>query len=193
MKLLRNTAVYIIAFFVFSTSSWASLIDVGNGLIYDDAQNLTWMQDANYGGTMTWNEANNWAANLIFGGYDDWRLPSSDTCAGSGCTSSEMGYLYYNEGITSSTPGLFTGINPYMYWSSTEYSSNPAQAYRFSFKYGTQGVSDKTLTRYAWAVRDGSPVPAAPEPSSAFLFISGAAAFAGIRKRAARRRIKLTN
>ena len=66
----------------------ASLIDRGNGMIYDDVLNITWLQDANYAntsghlgdsitdGNMSWSSANQWVANLTFGGYDDWRLPS---------------------------------------------------------------------------------------------------------------------
>jgi hypothetical protein len=66
----------------------ASLIDRGNGMIYDDVLDITWLQDANYAntsgylgdsitdGNMSWSSANQWAANLTFGGYDDWRLPS---------------------------------------------------------------------------------------------------------------------
>ena len=55
----------------------AALIDRGGGLIYDDVQNITWMQDANYSGTlMNWSEANAWAADLVYGGYSDWRLPT---------------------------------------------------------------------------------------------------------------------
>ena len=72
----------------------AALIDRGGGLIYDSDQNITWLQDANYGagsvyddgdsttdGRMTWANAVAWAENLIF--YDsvrsiyleNWRLP----------------------------------------------------------------------------------------------------------------------
>ncbi len=66
-----------------STASHATLIDRGNGMIYDSNQNLTWLQDANYArtsgydsdGLMDWDAAMNWVGNLVYGGYDDWRLP----------------------------------------------------------------------------------------------------------------------
>jgi hypothetical protein len=187
---MRNHIMFIagiITFFVLTPVSNAALIDQGNGLIYDDDLDITWLRNANYpGSTMTWDEANAWAEGLIYGGYSDWRLPVSDTCSGSGCSDSEMGHLYYSEGITSDSPGPFTDVKPYMYWSSTEYSADTSQAWRFSMKYGTQGTSDKGLNRYAWAVRDGSSLPAAaPEPSSAFLFLSGMATLWGIRKKTA--------
>ena len=38
-------------FVVVSSSSHAALYDRGNGLIYDDVLNITWMQDANYAQT----------------------------------------------------------------------------------------------------------------------------------------------
>lgn len=78
----------------------AALIDRGGGLIYDSSRNLTWLADMNHAkttghdsdGRMNWSEASAWAANLVYGGYDDWRLPtldpSDDTCSDS--------YLYGN-------------------------------------------------------------------------------------------------
>jgi hypothetical protein len=68
-----------------TTTAQATLIDRGNGMIYDTDQDLTWLQDANYASTsgyndvdglMTWHEAMTWADALVFGGYDDWRLPA---------------------------------------------------------------------------------------------------------------------
>lgn len=51
-----------------STSANATLIDRGNGMIYDSDQALTWLQDANYAktsgydadGRMTWDAATTW-------------------------------------------------------------------------------------------------------------------------------------
>lgn len=61
----------------------ATLIDRGNGMIYDSAQNLTWLKDTNYAktsgydsdGLMSWDDAMAWVQNLTYGGHDDWRLP----------------------------------------------------------------------------------------------------------------------
>jgi hypothetical protein len=57
---------------------------------------------------MTWWGANAWADQLVYGGFDDWRLPSALNQDGSGpnsgcnITGSEMGHLYY----TASSDGL---------------------------------------------------------------------------------------
>lgn len=68
----------------------AALDDLGDGLIYDSAQNLIWLQDANlprtetFGipgidaeGGMDWDTANAWIAAMNaarYKGYQDWRL-----------------------------------------------------------------------------------------------------------------------
>jgi hypothetical protein len=63
----------------------ADLIDLGNGMIYDTVQDLTWLQDLTFvqtsgfdaDGRLTYDQAAAYVAGLSFGGYDDWRLPQS--------------------------------------------------------------------------------------------------------------------
>lgn len=136
-----TSSLALMAGLVFSGSASATLIDRGNGLIFDDVLNITWLQDANAGagspfdnglnttdGFMTWQNAVNWAANLVFQGFDDWRLPTTTqpdpNCSGQfdpgggfplqgfgfGCTGSEMGHLFNVDGITTAGPGPFTNI-----------------------------------------------------------------------------------
>ena len=54
----------------------AELHDRGNGLIYDDVLDITWLQNAVSGGNKNWKQAVEWAANLDYEGFEDWRLPS---------------------------------------------------------------------------------------------------------------------
>lgn len=89
-----------------------------SGLVYDAAQELTWLQDANYAktsghdadGFMSWDDSVTWADQLIFGGWDDWRLWSVTDLGNDGCNydvdgtdcgynidtaTSELGHLWY--------------------------------------------------------------------------------------------------
>jgi len=81
-----------------SSAAQAALYDRGNGLIYDDVLNITWLQDANYAatqyaatsgaegdadGAMSWNDAQAWADGLNYQGHTNWRLPSIDPLNGS--------------------------------------------------------------------------------------------------------------
>jgi hypothetical protein len=101
----------------------AALFDRGGGMIYDTTWNLTWLADMNYAktsgyvanGRMTWAEAGIWANNLVYGGFDDWRLPtlnpSDTTCStkhnpgggfppqyyGFNCTGGELSHLFVSD------------------------------------------------------------------------------------------------
>ena len=97
-------------------------------------------------------------------GYHDYKY-------GHNMVNSEMGYLFYeslgNNGLYAKdgwTPqvwglintGLFDNLEPYDYWSGTEYCSSPANtAWYFDFSGGRQGYSDKgnTSPLFALAVR----------------------------------------
>ena len=72
----------------------ASLVDRGNGLLYDSALDITWLQDANYartvkhrgtapGGGLRWAEAMSWVGGLVYQGHRGWRLPKTAPVAGS--------------------------------------------------------------------------------------------------------------
>lgn len=110
----------------------ATLIDNGDGTvtqIRDDGSVLMWLKDANYAytsgyaetlydntqGGMYWADAMTWVEDLVYAGYDDWRLPETlpidgttyeytlsfdgTTDYGLNITSpnSEMSYMYYAE------------------------------------------------------------------------------------------------
>ena len=85
------TALFL--FFGMTAVSHATLIDNLDGTVTDDTTNLMWLKNANTAGLMNWANAVAWADGLSYAGYDDWRLPTSDTCTVYNCTGSEMGYL----------------------------------------------------------------------------------------------------
>jgi hypothetical protein len=139
MKLMRLGVA--VALSVAMGQVGAALHDRGGRMIYDDVLNITWLADANYAktsghdadGLMNWYDAMNWASNLVFGGSDDWRLPSALNQDGTGpcgtfypysggqhwfsvydnrCDSSELGFMYYhNLGGGAPNPVLTSATN----------------------------------------------------------------------------------
>lgn len=183
-------------------SASAALFDRGGGLIYDSDLNITWLQDANYAktssydvdGQMSWTAANTWAANLVYHDsvrnvdYSDWRLPTalnqdnSAPCAGYSCTGSEMGHLFYTEGGLSADFSIlssaildanFTNMQSYAYWSGTASAPYPADAaWLFFTNSGFQSYTYQHDLYNAWAVRPGD-VAAIPEPETYAMLLAG--------------------
>ena len=162
---------------------------------YDDVADLSWTADANINGTMNWVDANVWAAALDIDGTpgaDGWRLPSSlnsdgsGPCAGSSCTDSEMGNLYYNVLVNASgsltNTGPFSNVQSFHYWSSTEYAPDTSIAWDFFFGNGNQVSLPKPNNLNAWAVQSGK-VGAVPVPGAVWLFGSGLLGLIGIARR----------
>jgi len=117
---MKSLLRVVACLFVVSSSAHAALYDRGNGLIYDDVLDITWMQDANYAqtsgydldGSMNWADSKTWADQLSYGGFDDWRLASANlmnptspfpcfasngSCdRGYNNTTGELGHMFYN-------------------------------------------------------------------------------------------------
>jgi hypothetical protein len=98
-------ALALIASATVTGTAQASLVDRGNGMIYDNVLNLTWLQDANYaktsgyasatGGRMDWYTATTWATNLNYNGLTGWRLATNTPINGS-----SFNYNLSNDGST---------------------------------------------------------------------------------------------
>jgi hypothetical protein len=190
-------------------------------MIYDSTQNITWLQDANYAVTSGWAAANvsgvpnssatyvqangrmgqeaavARAAQLNYGGYNDWRLastgPSPKT---SSPATTEIGHLYYtdlgNQGWPNTTlttsfidaasgkSTAFTNVKS-GYWFSEEIDEIGA----WNFNTGAGGsltYYNKASSYYGWAVRDGD-VSTVPVPAAAWLFGSGLIGLVGVSRR----------
>lgn len=62
-------------FLICSSSVSATLIDQGNGTIFDDETGLTW-QKSDDDITRTWQEALEYSENLTLANCTNWRLPN---------------------------------------------------------------------------------------------------------------------
>lgn len=162
---------------------------------YDPNLDITWAADANLpDGGMYWDAANAWAISVSIGGVDGWRLPNMDVngdgilvnCWGGGvvdCDDNEMGYLYWEEGITGATPGPFTNLFYNSSWWSETQLPNTDLYGLFGFSSGAQHGSEPSQTAYlAWAVHDGD-ISAIPLPAAIWLFGFGLLGLIGIAKR----------
>jgi hypothetical protein len=172
-----------------SSPVYATLIDHGNGLIYDTDFSITWLQAPN-NTNMTWDQANTWAISLTAGGVLGWRLPSISHNFDTG---GEMGHLYFVElgnkasfepGWGLINKGLFTNLQPFYYWSSTEMPGDPERAWGFDFNEGYPFVDYKTYPMYALEVHEGNiGATHTPIPGAVFLFAPGLVGLAILRKK----------
>ncbi len=128
-----------------SGSAAAILLDRGPDMVYDTVLNITWTRQAGDGVARNWPDSVAWANNLVFAGFDDWRLPYASVSAGAGptatrvncavvtevaCRDDETAYMYFhNLGAVSgdNKTGTQTALGGEVltsiqvdYWSATE-------------------------------------------------------------------------
>ena len=81
-----------------------------------------------------------------------------------------MAHLYYAEGVTSDSPGLFTDLKSDWYWSGTASEVYQNVWYVFYPPAGYQDANSDQSINYAMPVFSGTLVTdAVPEPSTYFL------------------------
>jgi hypothetical protein len=175
MNLLRVIILIPLILSWSTAASNAALIENPDGTILqlkDDGSILMWLKDTRYiatsgyaagntnngDGTTSWAEATAWIDYLnatYHLGYNDWRLPVSDQCQGTGCSQSELGSLYSDEGITDSDPSPFINVStPAFYWTQTELQEDASRVMHFRFSDGLQEDTPKTGNQdFPWAVR----------------------------------------
>jgi hypothetical protein len=153
----KHVLLTALVFFLLTVHASASLYDIGNGLIYDDHLNVTWLQDANYAmtsgtdpfgsidGAMDFPSASAWASGLDFAGYQDWRLPEQTELM-------DLGRVYHK--ISSDTPGDFINVLPEWYWTTTSGGAGKRRLYHFQGG-GVQTAFEAYDSGYVLPLRDG--------------------------------------
>lgn len=209
---LMNTVSRLIAAAALSAASLSAHAELQarpGGMVYDTVQNITWLADFNYAktsgydadGRMGWLSARNWAGALVYGGFDDWRLPSAlgangaGPCGGYNCANSEMGHLFYvdlggragspySQGSNAANISLFINVESVVsYWSGTEYAPNSFQSWKFSFNHGWQDWVGQQDAHVAVAVRAGDVLSAVPEPQATAMLLAGLGMLAALGRR----------
>lgn len=173
----------LLAGIALSGAAQATLINRGGGMIYDTDINITWLADANYAqtsgfdadGRMNWSAANAWAANLSYGGYDDWRLPTMVDTGTTGCNYANSGTdCGYN--VQTVSGGTVYSEMAHMYYSSSnldnkgyyDTSGNPQSGY--GLVDDLLNLNDESLFTNLQSYVYWSGTEYAPNPNYAWIF-----------------------
>lgn len=171
LRLFALTVVFV------PNAVFAALIDRGGGLIYDDVQNITWLQNSNFGagsaydngvstsdGLMSWGNAVLWASNLNY--YDsvrdvvwsDWRLPATPqpdaTCGSQRNGVPPQGYGYNCTGSEMGYLNNVYGIKPNAPGPFTNLPTAPGLSNYWS---ATEYAPSSSLYAWEYYFYDGGP------------------------------------
>jgi hypothetical protein len=179
-----------------TADAWIAAMNTANYLGTNDWR-LPTVEPLN-GSTFDYAESYNGSTDL---GYNQ----SEQGTAYAGSTGSEMAHLFYNtlnnkgycdpllstlancsgpqSGYGLTNVGPFSNLQPYGYWSGTDYAPPPSgQAWGFGFSLGDQYPNYKTIAYYAWAVRPGD-IAVVPMPAAVWLFGSALGVMGWMRRK----------
>jgi hypothetical protein len=138
----------------------ATLVDRGNGMIYDTDQDLTYMFHVNLG-----NES----------GHNPDLSSNTHGCPGTS--------PYCMQSTRADGVGILN-LQSGFYGAGTEYASFIYNAWVFNTQYGSQGTLIQDVALPTWAVRSGDVADTSiPEPDSLVLMIVGLAGLVALRRR----------
>jgi hypothetical protein len=146
--------------------------DQGDGTVKDMSTGLVWLQNAAWGGQKLWRNSSTDCSAPDYTCYDDAHSRAGTLAAGAAGaglsdgsvegdwhlpTKAELsGLANGTEAIRSGSPGPFTGVQSYFYWSSTTIAADPVYAWGVALTGGgTTGYGNKYNAYYVWPVRAG--------------------------------------
>ena len=124
----------------------------GNGeiIVIDNVTGLMWASDGdgagcNFGNQTDWYSAIDWANNLVFAGYSDWRLPNRR----------ELESLIDTGLDFPAIDPIFINTKSDYYWSASTRLGDSSSGWGAGFDIGNIDVNLKSSPRYVRAVRGG--------------------------------------
>ncbi len=138
-------------------TAWPSprFTDNNNGTVTDNLTGLVWLKNANCFGTQTWANALTSANTLASGAcgltdsssVGDWHLPNIVELE------SLVDAERFNPALPAGHP--FTGVQSFVYWSSSTGAGSAGNAWNVSMDYGYVDYYGKGNGFYVWPVRAG--------------------------------------
>lgn len=125
-------------------------VDNGDGTITDLQKGIMWVQAPQSLPNAPWTDptgARTFVNDLVFAGYDDWRLPQ----VAEGGMAAELDSLYGFGSWAGKPAAPFSGILSQPYWSANARSSS--ETYVVNMADGWVGGSSNSAGRYVWPVR----------------------------------------
>jgi hypothetical protein len=142
--------------------------DNGNGTVTDNRTCLIWLKDADCVGQQQQTDVDTSAEvvtlvnaascdGYTMGTFNDWRLPTIQELQ------SLVHYSYFSPAMSNATGNAkwttdgdaFSGVQSNVYWSSTTYANDAANAWYVYLFNGVVYFDLKTYTLYVWPVRGG--------------------------------------